>query len=76
MKKTAPVLICGSGRIVTCENVGHTLNGKAIWKNIRDAYECFTYQMHAFWPYDPDEYDDLGELYGTYIDESGERVEA
>lgn len=74
MKRTAA--IGASSQSVTCESVGHMLAGRAIWKNVDDAFECFTFEAGAFWPYEPDAaLDDLGELYGTYVDEKGDRVE-
>lgn len=74
MKRTATIAV--SNQSVTCEAVGHTLAGRAIWKNVEDAFECFTFEANAFWPYEPDPaLDDLGDLYGTYVDEEGNRVE-
>lgn len=73
MKRTAT--IAASSQSIACEAVGHTMSGKAIWKNVEDAFECFTFEAGAFWPYEPDALDDLGELYGTYVDEKGNRVE-
>ena len=74
MKRTAA--IGASSQSVTCEAVGHTMSGRSIWKNVEDAFECFTFEAGAFWPYEPDAaLDDLGELYGTYVDEEGNRVE-
>ena len=68
--------IAASSQSATCEAVGHTLGGRAIWKSVDDAFECFTFEAGALWPYEPDPaLDDLGELYGTYVDESGERKE-
>lgn len=74
MKRTAT--IAASNQSVTCEAVGHTLAGRAIWKSVEDAFECFTFEAGAFWKYEPDPaLDDLGDLYGTYVDEEGNRVE-
>lgn len=74
MKRTAT--ISASNQPVTCEAVGRTMGGRVIWKSVEDAFECFTFEAGALWPYEPDSsLDDLGELYGTYVDESGERKE-
>lgn len=61
---------------VTCESVGHTPEGRAIWKEVGDAHECYVIRDGLFWPYDPDELDGVGDLYGTYVDDAGERVGA
>ena len=62
MKRTAT--IGASNETVTCETVGHTLAGRAIWKNVEDAFECFTFEAGAFWKYEPDPaLDDLGALH-------------
>ena len=74
MKRTAT--IGASNETVTCESVGHTADGRAIWKNVGDAFECFTYEAGAFWAYEPDSaLDDLVELYGTYVDDDGNRAD-
>ena len=77
MKRTAA--IGASNETVTCEKVGMTCyqgpHNRAIWKNVEDAYECFVLERGCFWHYEPRSYDDLGELYGTYIDDDGTRKE-
>lgn len=74
MKRTAN--IGASSETVTCESVGHTADGRAIWKNVDDAFECFTYEAGAFWAYEPDSaLDDLSELYGTYVGDDGNRAD-
>lgn len=60
---------------LTCESVGKTPYGKTIWKEVGDAHECYLFVGGLFRRYDPDRYDDLNELYGTYLDEDGNRVE-
>lgn len=65
-----------TGELISCEVVGTTGDGsRKIWKRVTDAYECFTYHRGSFMPYEPSSLDVMGDLYGTYIDENGERVE-
>ena len=67
---------CFNAEDVTCESVGKTFEGKTIWKDVNDAYSCYLYDGRLFHPYEPDSSDILNELYGTYVDGRGERVEA
>lgn len=69
----------GLGRIhsdtITCETVGHTSGGKAIWKDVEDAYACYLFRDGLFHPYEVQPSDKVGELYGTVSDEHGSRGE-
>ena len=60
---------------ITCETVGHTLDGKAIWKDVEDLYDCYLFRDGLFHPYEIQPSDSVGELYGTVANERGERVE-
>lgn len=69
----------GLGRIhsdaITCETVGRTSSGKAIWKNVEDSYACYLFRDGVFHPYEIQPSDEVGELYGTVSDGHGHRVE-
>lgn len=89
MKRTGYIYKIDNGRTerveVEVESCGtHHENGplggceeRAIWKSLDDAFEC--------WLMDSDGHltehevdtinDDLTDVYGTYVDENGERVE-
>lgn len=61
---------------ITCETVGHTEKGQAIWKEVDDAYACYVFQHGLFHPIAIWPEDQLTDLYGTYVDERGKRVDA
>lgn len=80
MKKTGKhAWFDGAGNLHTvileCESVGKS-GHDTIWKEVNDAHSCYLFYHGLFHPYEPRECDELGELYGTYINEDGERVEA
>lgn len=37
---------------ITCETVGHTSDGKAIWKDAEDFYSCYLFRDGLFHPYE------------------------
>ena len=69
----------GLGRIhsdtITCETVGRTSEGKAIWKDVEDSYACYLFRDGLFYSYEIQPSDKVSELYGTVSDEHGSRVE-
>ncbi len=71
--------IDGLGRIrsdtITCETVGRTSEGKAIWKDVEDCYDCYLFRDGLFHPYEVQPSDKVFELYGTVSDVHGSRVE-
>lgn len=60
---------------ITCETVGCTLDGKAIWKDVEDLYDCYLFSGGLFHRYEIQPSDSVGELYGTIANERGKRVE-
>lgn len=79
MRKTGQIANQGRHEItfdtITCEVAGHTPDGRAIWKDVEDAYECFTYRDGLFWEHEVESWDEMNDLYGTYVDDDGKRVE-
>ena len=56
------------------EPIGKTLDGDTIYKDVADAYTCYLVDADGYaTPYSPDRFDSTGPLYGTYIDDDGER---
>lgn len=61
---------------VDVEQIGTTLDGDTIYKEVSDAYAYYLVDADGYaTPYDPDRSDSTGPLYGTYLDENGERHE-
>ena len=59
---------------VDVEPIGTTLDGDTIYKDVADAFTCYLVDGDGYaTPYDPDRFDSTGPLYGTYIDDDGER---
>ena len=56
------------------EQIGTTLDGDTIYKEVSDAYACYLVDAYGYaTAYDPDRFDHTGPLFGTYLDENGER---
>lgn len=69
IKTGETAFVDGLGRIhsdtITCETVGRTSDGKAIWKDVEDFYACYLFANGLFHPYEIQPSDEVGELYGT-----------
>ena len=59
---------------VDVEPIGTTFDGDTIYKDVHDAYTCYLVDRDGYaTPYVPDRFDKNGPLFGTYLDENGER---